>query len=177
MSELNKRIIEHVKRLPEGTPVSAKGLLHLGSRAAIDQTLSRRRLLMRAPSISQLVAALSAAKGEVIASHGAAAANALGLTTQAPVRFVYLTSGLNRKLNLGAEVNELRHAPKWQLALADRPAGEVVRALAWLGPKVAEKAIRTLRRQLPAETLQEVAAVRPRLPAWMAAQVSRLVAA
>ena len=196
MSELSERVIEHVKRLPEGTPVSAKELLHLGSRAAIDQTLSRlsrRGLLMRAqrgayvapittrfgvraPSISQVVEALSAAKGEVIASHGAAAANALGLTTQVPVRFVYLTSGPSRKLNLGAEVIELRHAPKWQLALADRPAGEVVRALAWLGPEVAEKAIRTLRRKLPAETLQEVAAVRPRLPTWMAAQVSRLVA-
>jgi hypothetical protein len=133
------------------------------------------RFGVRAPSISQLVEALSA-KGEVIASHGAAAANALGLTTQVPVRFVYLTSGPSRKLNLGAEVIELRHAPKWQLALADRPAGEVVRALAWLGPEVAEKAIRTLRRKLPAETLQEVAAVRPRLPTWMAAQVSRLVA-
>lgn len=27
--------------LPEGVPVAAKGLLHLGSRTAVDQTLSR----------------------------------------------------------------------------------------------------------------------------------------
>jgi hypothetical protein len=31
----------HAGGLPEGAAVSAKGLLHLGNRAAIDQALSR----------------------------------------------------------------------------------------------------------------------------------------
>jgi hypothetical protein len=60
------------------------------------------------------------------------------LTTQVPVRSVYLTSGRSRKMHLGKQVVELRHAPRWQLALANRPAGEAVRALAWLGPERAE---------------------------------------
>ena len=128
----------------------------------------------RAPSVEKMVEALSATTGEVVASHGAAAANALGLTTQVPVRVVYLTSGRSRRFKLGAQTVELRHAPSWQLALAGRPAGEVVRALARLGPVESEKALQTLRRKLPSAALREVATVRSRLPSWMAEQISRV---
>ncbi|MDB5550465.1 MAG: hypothetical protein JWL86_449 [Rhizobium sp.] len=82
-------------------------------------------------------------RGEVIVSSAAAAANTLGLTAQVPVRPVYLTSGRTRKINLGRQVVALRHAPRWQLALAQRPAGDAVRALAWLGPEKAEAALHT----------------------------------
>lgn len=131
---LTEQIVEHVAKLPEGTPVSAKALLHLGSRVAVDQSLSRlarrgallrvgrglyvhpveTRFGIRPPSAEHVVQALALAKGEVIASHGAAAANALGLTTQVPVRMVYLTTGRSRTLKLGKQAVELRHAPAWQ---------------------------------------------------------------
>lgn len=193
---LTSRILQHAAGLPEGTPVSAKELLHLGSRAAVDQSLSRlmqRGQLMRAgrglyvkpvetrfgtrpPSVEHVVQALAGAKGEVIASHGAAAANALGLTTQVPVRSVYLTSGRSRALKLGKQTVELRHAPAWQLALAGRPSGEAIRALAWLGEAHAGQALGVLRRRLPTTVLKEIASVRPRLPTWLAQQVSELVA-
>jgi hypothetical protein len=54
-------------------------------------------------------------RGEIVVGNGAAAANALGLTTQVPVREVFLTSGRSRKLKLGAQTVELQHAPPWQL--------------------------------------------------------------
>jgi len=93
-------------------------LLHLGNRAAVDQALSRlaereqliragrgvyllpvtSRFGTRAPSVEQAVEALASQRGEVIVSSGAAAANSLGLTTQVPVRSVYLTSGRTRKM-------------------------------------------------------------------------------
>ena len=41
MPSLSKRIMEHASSLPEGTPSCAGALLHLGSRAAVDQALSR----------------------------------------------------------------------------------------------------------------------------------------
>lgn len=195
MSQLSETIIAHIRQQPEGRPVGAKELLHLGRRAAIDQALSRlvksgvllragrgayvlpveTRFGTRAPSVEKVVEALSSAKGEMVASHGATAANALGLTTQVPVRAVYLTSGRSRRFKLGTQMIELQHAPRWQLALSDRPAGEVVRALAWLGPEQSERALKTLRRRLPPSALEEVAAVRSRLPTWMAEQISRLV--
>lgn len=146
MQRLTGQILEHAKRLPEGTPVAAKSLLHLGNRAAVDQALSRlakreqliragrgvyllpvtNRFGTRAPSVEQAVEAIAAQRGEVIVSSGAAAANSLGLTTQVPVRSVYLTSGRTRKMSLGKQIVELRHAPRWQLTMAHRPAGQAV---------------------------------------------------
>ncbi len=194
MQRLTEQILEHGKRLPEGAPISAKSLLHLGNRAALDQALSRlveRRQLVRAgrgvyllpvtsrfgtraPSIQTAVEALAAQRGEVIVSSGAAAANTLGLTTQVPVRSVYLTSGRSRKMSLGKQVVELRHAPRWQLALAEKPAGEVVRALAWLGPEKAEAALHALKRRLPVTTFSELVAAAPQLPTWLARSVGKV---
>ena len=41
MERLKEAVLRHARNQPEGVPLTAKGLLHLGSRAAIDQTLSR----------------------------------------------------------------------------------------------------------------------------------------
>lgn len=196
MQTLAKQILEYAAELPEGTPLAAKELLHLGNRAAVDQVLSRlvqrgtllragrgiyvlpvkSRFGARAPSAVKMVEGLVNQRGETIVPHGAAAANALGLTTQVPVRAVYLTSGPSRRLKLGAQTVEFRHAPIWQLIFPGRAAGEVVRALAWLGPEKAGKAIQKLRAKLPASELMEVASARSRLPTWMAQEVSALVA-
>ncbi len=193
MQRLSEQILAHAKELPEGIPVSAKGLFHLGNRAAVDQALSRlaergqliradrgvyvrpiaSRFGTRAPSIEQAVEALAAQRGEVIVSNGAAAANALGLTTQVPVRSVYLTSGRSRTMSLGKQVVELRHAPRWQLALANRQAGEAVRALAWLGPEKAEAALETLKRKMPPIAFGELVAAAPQFPTWLARSVGK----
>nr|WP_314433972.1 DUF6088 family protein [uncultured Brevundimonas sp.] len=193
LPSLSVRILEQAGSLPEGSAIAAKSLLHLGSRAAVDQALSRlvrRGSLMRAgrglylrpvesrfgrrtPGVEKVVQSVGAQRGEVIASAGAAAANALGLTTQVPIRPVYLTSGRSRTLRLGKQAIELRHAPPWQLLLADRPAGEAVRALAWLGPEKAGPAAAILKRTLGPSTFSELVAVAPRLPEWLARTVSR----
>jgi hypothetical protein len=41
MQRMTEQIMEYGARLPEGAPIAAKGLLHLGNRAAVDQALSR----------------------------------------------------------------------------------------------------------------------------------------
>jgi hypothetical protein len=194
MQHLGEQILEHMKRLPEGMPVGAKSLLHLGNRAAVDQALSRltergqlvragrgvylspvkSRFGIRPPSVEEAVEAIALQRGEVIVSSGAAAANYLGLTTQVPVRTVYLTSGRTRKVHLGKQVVELRHAPRWQLAMAQRPAGQAVRALAWLGPERAEAALRTLKGKLPPESFNELVTAAPQLPTWLACSVARV---
>ena len=196
MQTLAKQVLEHATGLPEGTPLVSKELLHLGSRAAVDQVLSRlvrrgtllragrgiyvrpveSRYVTRAPSTVKMVEGLANQRGETIVSHGAAAANALGLTTQVPVRAVYLTSGRSHRLKLGVQTVEFRHTPIWQLIFPGRVAGDVVRALAWLGLEKAREAIWKLRTKLPPSELEEVAAARARLPTWMAQDVSSLVA-
>lgn len=193
MQHLSEQILAYAERLPEGTPLAAKSLLHLGNRAGVDQALSRlagrgqliragrgvylhpikSRFGMRTPSVEQAVEALAAQRGEIIVPNGAAAANALGLTTQVPVRSVYLTSGRSRTMTLGKQLVELRHAPRWQLALADRPAGQAVRALAWLGPEKAETALKTLKGNLSQTAFGELVAAAPQFPTWLARSVGK----
>lgn len=196
MERLTAAVLNHVRQAPEGVPVAAKELLHLGTRAAVDQALSRlvrRGGLIRAgrglyvrpvegrfgsrpPEPAKVVQAIAEQLGENLVPHGAAAANQLGLTTQVPVREVYLTSGPTRKLEFGAQVVELRHAPAWQLALPGRPAGSAIRALAWMGPEQAGNAIEKLRVKLAPSERQAMVDLRRMLPTWMAQEVSKLAA-
>jgi hypothetical protein len=196
-TNLAKQILAYGAMLPEGTPLTAKSLLHLGSRAATDQALSRltrqgklmrsargmyvrpieSRFGTRAPSPEKVVTETARLRGETVAPHGAAAANRLGLTTQVPMRTIYLTSGRNRRLNLGAQSIELEHAPRWQLTNAGRPSGEVVRALAWAGRQQAHEFLARIKRELPEEVRKELVASRGALPEWLAKTISAELAA
>ena len=196
MPSTPEQIMTHAASLPEGSLLHPKGLLHFGSRAAIDQALSRLAKsgeLMRVchgiyvlprktrfgscpPAIDKVLASLSALWGETIVPCGGTAANALGLTTQVPIRSVYLTSGPNRKLKLGDQTVELRHAPRWQLAAPHRPAGEAVRALSWLGPGEVEAGLDAIGRKLSSKDLEELVALRAIMPNWIAEPASALVA-
>ena len=196
MPSLPSQIKSHATESPEGTLLCPSALLHLGSRAAVDQALSRlarkgelirvcqgvyvrpiqTRFGPRPPAVDKVLASLSALWGETIVPCGGMAANALGLTTQVPVRQVYLTSGPNRKLKLGGLAMELRHAPRWQLVAPHRPAGDAVRALAWLGPEEVEDNLGTIEHKLSPKDFEELAATRAVMPAWLAEPVSAIVA-
>ena len=192
MSHLTESIVSAVQALPEGGMVSPKQFLHLASRAAVDQALARLaregkllrigrgsyavslegRFGPRPPSTEAIIAAVEAGSGEIIVASGAAEANALGLTTQMPIREVFLTSGPSRVLHLGKRAVELKHGSRWKLVLGKRPAGMAIRALAWLGPDRASSAVGALQRQLPDEEWQAILAVRSALPSWLARMVS-----
>jgi len=194
MQTLGKQIGAIAAALSEGETLSAKGLLHLGSREAIDQALSRmvkQNTLMRAgrglyvrpvsgkfgprpPSPGKVIEALAAQTGERIAPSGAAAANALGLTTQVPIQEVYLTSGKGRVLTLGNHKVTLQHAPAWQTILPRAKAGQVIRALGWLGRPNAKGAIATLKGKLGPAEVQELLGLRSQVPTWLASEISRM---
>ena len=196
MPSLPSRIISYAAESLEGTLLCPSALLHLGTRAAVDQALSRlarkgelmrvcqgvyvrpiqTRFGPRPPSIGKVLTSLSALWGETIVPCGEMAANALGLISQVPVRQVHLTSGPNRKLNLGGLVVELRHAPRWQLVAPHRPAGDAVRALAWLGPEEVDENLGVIEKRLSPRDLEELAATRAVMPAWLAEPVSTMVA-
>ena len=193
MKRITESILEETATLPEGTPITAKMLLRLGIRAALDQALSRlvrrskllragrgvyvapvsSRFGSRAPSAQKVVEELSMRRGETIAPSGANAANALGLTTQVPTRMVYLTSGRSRKITLGKQIVHLQHAPAWQLTLAREPAGEIIRALAWAGPERVNQALKEIEAKVPRSEFQRISQQSSLLPMWMAAALSR----
>ncbi len=196
MPSLPARIMSYAAESPEATLLCPSALLHLGSRAAVDQALSRlarkgelmrvcqgvyvqpiqTRFGSRPPALDKVLASLSTLWGETIVPCGGTAANALGLTRQVPVGSVYLTSGPNRKLKLGGLAVELRHASRWQLVAPHRPAGDAVRALAWLGPEEVKENLETLEHKLSPGDIRELAATRAVMPAWLAEPVSAMVA-
>jgi len=196
MPTISEEILKRATSLPEGALVSAKEFLHLGSRAAVDQALKRlkeRKQLMqvargiyvrpvqtrfgvRAPAAQKVVEGFAASLAETVVAHGAAAANALGLTTQVPTKLVYLTSGKSRRLKLGAQVIEMKKAPQWMLLPLRPAAGEAVRALEWIGKRRAPEALATLKQKLPPSTIEELIALRPAFPAWLSKSISETLA-
>ena len=193
---LSRQIMNQAETLPEGALIFPNALLHLGSRSAVDQALSRlahsTRLLricqgvytapvetrfgQRPPSVAKVIASLSELWGETIVQSGAASANVLGLTTQMQVRTIYLTSGPNRTLRFGEQIVNLQHAPQWQLSAPNRLAGDVIRALAWLGPLQIEDNLEALKHTVPAPEFTEHLHVHPRMPSWIAEPLRALAA-
>lgn len=192
MSQLAQAILSQAQSLPEGGLLSPKEFLHLGSRAAIDQTLSRLaregklfrvgrgayalpvqgRFGVRSPSSEAVIEAIESTSGEIVVASGAAEANALGLTTQVPTREVYLTSGPSRRLKLGNREIELKHGNRWQMLLGKRPAGKAIRALIWLGPEQGSMVMEVLRSKLPSQDWDAIRQARAGLPSWMAKAIS-----
>jgi len=189
---LSGKVLEWVRRRPEGTAVSAKELLHLAERAAVDQTLSRlarrgelqrvargfyvapikSRFGSRPPRPGLVVESVAAHRGEEIARHGASTATVLGLTTQTPLAEVFITSGPSRTLRVGGTEVELRHAPRWQFAEGGK-VGQAIRALAWMGPEEAREALPELETKLTPEELSQLVAARVVMPSWMAEEISQ----
>lgn len=190
---LPEEILQQAKALPEGGVLSPKEFLHLGSRAAVDQAFSRlvkagsllrvargsytlpvsSRFGTRAPSPEKIVESLAAASGETVVPHGAAAANALGLTQQVPIREAYLTTGRTRKLKVGRSEIIVKQAPRWMFVLGSQPAGAAIRALAWLGREHAQESVQKLHRSLPQPEWLALTRHRASLPSWMAEAIGR----
>ncbi|WP_256351071.1 DUF6088 family protein [Pseudomonas sp. E6002] len=195
MKTLPESILDHSRRLPEGGLLSPKEFLHLGSRAAVDQALSRlakagqliraaRGLYLAAitdlgkqatPSMDKVVSALASKNQEEIVLDGARSAKMLGLSAQALDGNVFLSNGRTRTLKVGDATAEIRHAPRWLLALGSTTAGAAIRALAWMGERRIGEVMETLRKQLTPIDWQALSSVRSLLPSWMALAIGREV--
>ena len=108
MERLTKAILRMTNELPEGV-VTAKMLLHLGTRPLINRSLSRltqsgklfraardiylapmkTRFGIHLPLAHRIIEQFALQRGETIVPAGATSANSLGLTAQVPVRLVY----------------------------------------------------------------------------------------
>ena len=195
MTSLNEQILQHASESPEGTVLFSKGLLHMGNRDAVDQSLSRlakkgqlmrigrgayvypvkTRFGDRPPDIEKALESLSKQAGETIVPSGGSAAYGLGVTTQVPVRPVYLTSGNSRNLQFGKIAVELRRAPNWQLTHPKRLSGNIIRALASIGPEETEDFLSDVKSRLTEEDITELAESRVGAPRWIAESVSEMI--
>lgn len=187
---LAKRVQRRIRAKGEGAVFGARDFLDLGSRAAVDQALSRlerggliRRIsrgvydyprrserlgITLSPEPEEVVRAVARRDASRVQVSGTAAANALGLSTQVPARIVYLTDGESRRLQIGEQVVELRHASPRNLATAGKVSGTVIQALRHLGRQhVDESTVRHLQRVLSEGDKDRLRKDRVHAPGWM----------
>jgi predicted transcriptional regulator of viral defense system len=156
------KVLNRIRGKGRGGVHTSKDFLDLGSRAAVDHALSRlaskgyiRRLsrgVYDYPKVTPKLGALTPSPDSVAKAvakktksqlqvTGAYAANMLGLSTQVPARVVYLTNGNTKRVRVGNQTIELRHASPKKMATAGRPGGTVIQALSHIGCSNVDKDI------------------------------------
>jgi hypothetical protein len=182
-----------------GAVFTPADFLDLGSRASVDQALSRLtdqgvirrlargiydypktspRLGRLSPDPDVVAAAIARKDGRVVQVSPARAANMLGLTTQVPAKAVYLTDGPSRTKQIGAQTIIMRNAAARNLVGAGKPTGAVFQALRYLGKDgVDASVVARLSRTIDADTRRALVKDALQAPGWMRPVVLQIAAA
>ena len=169
--------------------------LDLGSRAAVDQALSRiaragrlRRVARGlydypridpqlgalTPSTDAVAQALARETGSLVQVAGAQAANMLGVSVQVPAQTTYLTDGPPRTVQIGRRVIRLKHASPKNLVAAGTNAGTVVQALRYVGQAAAPTLIDAARSKLSKQDRHQLVRGATYASAWMRSVLRKL---
>ena len=188
-----QRIRQHISTLPLGTPFSVGMFLSMGSRAAVDQALSRlvqagtitrvtRGVFVRprenfylgklAPEPASVAKLLAAESGAVLEVHGAEAARRFGRSTQMPTQAVYYTSGPTRRRRLGKLQVTMKHVSPRYMKLAGTQAGAALSAFRYLGKRqVTQEVVRAVKAKLAPAEFERLVSAPEAMPGWLAAAV------
>jgi hypothetical protein len=194
---IDAAILDRIRSESKGRVWAPADFLDLGSRAAVDQALSRNcksGQLRRAgrglyhlpkthpllgvlePDSSAFHAALTRKDNSHIFSTGAHAANALGLTDQVPMRPMLLTTGRSRRVKQGKGELILRHVSPRFVSTKNPQSAQVILALRWIGKRfVDDEIIARLRRNLSPSDRAALLADAACAPAWIVDVFRRMV--
>jgi len=187
------RVAQHIRHklegIPLGKPFTSRELIGLGEESNIRKVLERlvkeeeiirvtRGIYVRPkisryvgrvpPSLEAVLETIATSTGEVFQVHGAEAVRQLGLSTQVPVKPLFLTNGRSRILSIGNIEVKLRKVSPRKLILAGTLAGIAVSALWHLTKEeISLKTIERIEQVLPAEEFEKLTAVKASLPSWV----------
>jgi hypothetical protein len=188
-------IRRRIEAMPIGQPFTPVAFLECGTRASVDQTLSRlvkagtiarvaRGVFVR-PEVSRFVGTVSPSPhkvaetvamttGATVQLHGAEAARRLELTTQVPTQSVFVTSGPSKRIRVGKMEIRLQHVCQRKLALAGRPAGLALAAMWYLGKtQVTPALVEKIRHKLGSSEFEVLKSAVSSMPAWMSDAIYR----
>ena len=194
MSKIMQRIVGKGR----GVIFVPSDFLGIGSRASVDQALSRladqgviRRLTrglydyprqsprfgLLASSADDIAKALARKDNQVLQPSPAMAANQLGLSTQVPSHPTYMTDGPTRTKKIGRQVIQFRNASPKTLVGAGQKTGTVFQALRYVGKdRVDDQVIGKIARALDAKDRAQLSKQSKHVPAWMHPVVQQIVA-
>ena len=191
-------VLRRIRARHRGSVFTPKQFTDLGSRAAIDQALSRlqrsgqiRRLArgvyefpkvhprigVLSPSSEAVAKAMAERTGSRITVSGAKALNLLGLSTQVPMQNVYWTEGPSRTIRIGNQTVALKHVAPSKMIGAGTEAGMVIQAVRFLGKRaVQEVPVQTLANRLPRPVKRAVRRLVHAAPMWSQPVLNRISA-
>jgi hypothetical protein len=185
---VTQQIGQRVTAKGRGAVFTPNDFLDLGSRAAVDQALSRMARAGRlrrvarglydyprmdpqlgplTPSTDAVAQALARETGSVVQVAGAQAANMLGVSLQVPAQTTYLTDGPPRTVQIGRRVIRLKHASPKNLVAAGTNAGTVVQALRYVGQAAAPTLIAAARSKMSKQDRDQLLHGATYASAWM----------
>ncbi|HQK88739.1 MAG TPA: DUF6088 family protein [Acidobacteriota bacterium] len=190
------KVINRIYGHGRGWVFTPKHFSDLGSRDAVAAALKRYRqtgpirqlarglydfprtdpaLGMLSPSPDAIAQALAGRDAVRLQPSGAYAANLLGLSTQVPMKLVYLTDGPSRMVVIGKKQILLRRTTPRNMATAGRISGLVIQALRHLGrAHVDETILAQLDRRLDAAGRAQLLKDLRYAPSWIAEIMRRL---
>jgi hypothetical protein len=195
---IDRAMLARIKARGDGWVFSPTDFLDLGSRDAVDKTLSRmaaaasiRRVArglydiprwhpivgLTAPSVDKIAKALAGKGGTRLQPTGAYAANLLGLSDQVPAKVVFLTDGRSKRVRIDKLEIALKQTSPRIMATAGSISGLVIQALRYLGKAhVNEDTVKRLDRKLSADDRKQLAKDGGYAPAWIGDIMRRLAA-
>lgn len=155
MQSTQRKVLSRIYGKGRGWCFSQIDFIDLGPRSTVDTALNRlaesdtiRRVLRGlydypiysgflgeylAPDMQQVVSALCRKHGWQVVPDGSTALHLLGLDTQVPARFRYLSSGPDREYLIGNTPLQFAHQKTQHTTIDDRFAATVVQAILALG--------------------------------------------
>jgi hypothetical protein len=186
-------IQRQIKAIPIGKPFTNKLFLKHGSRASVDQALSRlvksekleritngvyvrpknnRYVGVVMPALSEVAEVIAKSNGETIQVHGAEAARQFNLTTQVPAKLIFYTSGSTREVTVGKLKLGFIHAARRKLQFSGTRIGLALSALWFLGKEgINESAVKVVCSKLEVNELNQLR--NAELPAWLAERLNQ----
>lgn len=187
---VDEQILSRIYGNRRGWVFTPDNFKHLGSRDSIASALKRHkqsgliRQLARGvydypkidpelgtlePSAETIAKTLAGRDATRLQPSGAYAVNLLGLSTQVPMKIVYLTDGRSRTVQIGKRQIVLKNTTPRNMATANKISGLVIQALRYLGKEnITQEEIATLKMRLsPVDRKQLIADIRY-APEWVA---------
>jgi hypothetical protein len=179
----------HIEAATQGEPFSSVDLLPLGTRAALDSSLSRlakegfitrltRGVYVRpvynqyvgavTPDPLKIALAVGRATGSKVGINGAEAARGFSLSTQMSTQPLFLTTGRTRVISIGKSKIRMQHTLASKMELAGRPAGMALTALYYLGKEeVTPTVVGEIRKKLAPAEFEKLRTSTTIMPSWM----------
>lgn len=191
MSTITHKILKRILGRKRGWVFTPKDFLDIGSRAAIDQTLSRlvkqrkirrlRRGLYDYPrqhatlgvlssDTNCIVQALAKRSGDTVSPSGATAANLLGLSPQVPAKTVYVTNGPSRTITVDGRTIIFKHThiPLMSHYHQSDKMNYLLQALSYLGKDdIDDHVIKHCASLLTTQDMNTLHKFSPQMPGWI----------